>query len=124
MKKSQHKTSLFFWTIFFVSYVSTSCITESEYDSSLLIGKWVSGTEYYRYNEDGTGLTWDTADDVTEQEAQAFTWTLVYSTLTHMHILEVGGVVPKVYTVTELTATSLKYEDEFGKTYSFTKSSS
>ncbi|MDI9545652.1 MAG: hypothetical protein QM282_07285 [Bacteroidota bacterium] len=41
-----------------------------------------------------------------------------------MHILEVGGVVPKVYTVTELTATSLKYEDEFGKTYSFTKSSS
>ena len=79
-------------------------------------------TRILPYNEDG-GTNLDNRR-LTEQEAQAFTWTLVYSTLTHMHILEVGGVVPKVYTVTELTATNLKYEDEFGKTYSFTKSSS
>lgn len=124
MKKSQPKSGLFLLIIFLIGYVATSCITEFEYDSSLLIGKWVSGTEFYRYNEDGTGLTWDTADDVSEEEAQAFTWTLVYSTLTHMHIMEIGGVVPKVYTVTELTATSLKYEDEFGNTHSFTKSDS
>jgi len=32
-----------------------------------------------------------------------------------------GGSIPKVYTVTTLTETSLKYKDDFGKTYSFTK---
>ncbi|MCK9299812.1 MAG: hypothetical protein M0P23_00390 [Bacteroidales bacterium] len=122
--KTRQKTGLLLLIVLFSVSVFTSCITEFEYDSSLLIGKWVSGTEYYRYNEDGTGLTWDTADDVSEEEAQAFTWTLVYSTLTHIHIMEIGGVVPKVYTVTELTATSLQYEDEFGNTHSFTKSDS
>ena len=106
--KTRQKTGLLLLIVLFSVSVFTSCITEFEYDSSLLIGKWVSGTEYYRYNEDGTGLTWDTADDVSEEEAQAFTWTLVYSTLTHIHIMEIGGVVPKVYTVTELTATSLQ----------------
>jgi hypothetical protein len=35
--------------------------------------------------------------------------------------MEVGGNVPKVYTVTELTETTLKYQDDFGKTYTFTK---
>lgn len=94
---------------------------ETLYQESFLIGKWVSGTVYYKYTSDYSGKTWDTSDDVTEAEAQSFTWTLVKSELTHIHILEVGGNVPKVYTVTELTATSLKYKDDFGKTYSFTK---
>jgi hypothetical protein len=94
---------------------------ETSFQESFLIGKWQSGTVYYKYLSNYTGGTWDTSDDVTEAEAQAFTWTLVKSELTHIHILEVGGSVPKVYTVTELTANSLKYKDNFGKTYSFTK---
>lgn len=93
----------------------------SFFQESLLIGKWVSGTVYYKYSSDYSGKTWDTSDDVTEAEAQSFTWSLVQSELTHIHIMEVGGNVPKVYTVTELTATSLRYKDDFGKTYSFTK---
>lgn len=99
-----------------------SCeVEESSFDESLLIGKWVSGTVYYKYLSDHSGKTWDTSDDVSEAEAQSFTWTLVQSELTHIHIMQVGGNVPKVYTVTELTSTSLKYKDDFGKTYSFTK---
>jgi len=86
-----------------------------------LFWKWVPGTVYYSYFSDYSGKIWDTSDDVTEAEAQSFTWTLVKSELTHIHIMEVGGNVPKVYTVTELTATSLKYKDGFGKTFSFTK---
>ena len=70
---------------------------------------------------DGTGGTWDTADDVTEEEAQDFTWTLVNAELTHIHILEIGGHVPKVYTVTELTSSTLTYNDDFGVEFSFTK---
>ncbi len=100
----------------------TSCEKEDEFfDETLLFGKWVSGTVYYKYLSDGNGSTWDTSDDVTEAEAQPFTWTLVQSDLTHIHIMSVGGNVPKYYTVTELTASTLKYKDDFGVSYSFTK---
>ncbi|TVR42994.1 MAG: hypothetical protein EA394_02220 [Bacteroidia bacterium] len=98
-----------------------SCEKEQIFDETLLTGKWQSGTLFYRYFSDGSGYTWDTSDDVTEEEAQDFTWTLVKSELTHLHIMEIGGVVPRVYTVTELTATTLKYRDDFGRTYSFIK---
>lgn len=104
------------------SFMFSSCQEdESFFQESFLIGKWVSGTVHYNYLSNYTGKTWDTSDDVTESEGQAFTWTLVKSELTHIYIMEIGGNVPKVYTVTELTATSLKYKDDFGKTYSFTK---
>jgi len=108
--------------IVFLAFLFNSCEPEPEtFQESLLIGKWVSGTVHYKYVNNYTGTTWDTADDVTEAEAQAFTWTLVQSELTHIHIIEAGGSVPKVYTVTELTATTLKYKDSLGKSYSFTK---
>ena len=104
------------------SILAVSCeVDPTGFDESLLIGKWQSGTLFYKYLNDGTGGTWDTFDDVTEAEAQAFTWTLVAAELTHIHILEIGGTVPKVYTVTELTATTLKYHDDFGVEWSFTK---
>ena len=117
------KKTLFYISMCMVlSFLAVSCETEQAFfDESLLIGKWQSGTLFYKYLGDGTGGTWDTADDVTEQEAQAFTWTLINAELTHLHILEIGGTVPKVYTVTELTSTSLKYHDDFGVHFSFTK---
>ena len=117
------KKTLFYLTACYGDFISGSLLrTEEEsFDESLLIGKWQSGTLFYKYLADGTGGTWDTSDDVTEAEAQAFTWTLVKSELTHIHVLEIGGSVPKVYTVTELTATSLKYKDDFGVNFSFTK---
>ena len=117
------KKTLFYLTALMVLVLlAVSCEPEDKsFDESLLIGKWQSGTLFYKYLADNTGGTWDTADDVTEAEAQAFTWTLVKSELTHIHILETGGSVPKVYTVTELTETSLKYHDEFGGNFSFTK---
>ena len=117
------KKTLFYLTMCIVlSFLAVSCETlETFFDDTLLIGKWQSGTLFYKYLDDGTGGTWDTADDVTEEEAQAYTWTLVNAELTHIHILEIGGTVPKVYTVTELTAASLKYHDDFGVNFSFTK---
>jgi hypothetical protein len=117
------KKTIFHLTFFMaISLLFVSCEPEEKsFDQSLLIGKWQSGTLYYKYLSDGTGATWDTGDDVTEAEAQAFTWTLIASELTHIHLLEIGGSVPKVYTVTELTSTSLKYEDDFNVKFSFTK---
>ena len=118
MKKTLRYLSMF--TV--VTLLAVSCTkTEITFDQTLLIGKWHSGTLFYKYFADGTGGTWDTSDNVTEAEAQAFTWTLVKDLLTQIHVLQIGGSVPKVYTVTELTATSLKYHDDFGVSFSFTK---
>lgn len=117
------KKTLFYLTMCaLISFLVVSCEPLAKsFDNSLLPGKWQSGTLYYKYLSSGSGTTWDTADNVTEAEAQAFTWTLVKSELTHIHILQIGGSVPKVYTVTELTSTSLKYHDDFGVNFSFTK---
>jgi len=108
-----------------ISSIMFSCTEILEEDEilneSFLIGKWQSGTLFYKYLDDGTGGTWDTADDVQESEAQEFTWTLVNRELTQIHVLETGGTVPKVYDITELTATTLIYEDDFGKQFSFVK---
>ncbi len=117
------KKTLRYLTMFtVVTLFAVSCTKiDITYDQTLLTGKWQSGTIFYKYFADGSGGTWDTADDVTEAEAQAFTWTLVNDLMTHIHVLEMGGSVPKIYTVTELTATSLKYHDDFGVNFSFTK---
>ncbi|HOW39952.1 MAG TPA: hypothetical protein PL123_05365 [Bacteroidales bacterium] len=119
MKKILSYITLF--TAVLLLAVSCEPTEEQSFDQSLLTGKWKTGTLYYKYLADGTGATWDTADDVTEAEAQPFTWTLVKDQLTQIHIMQIGGSVPKVYTVTELTATSLKYHDDFDVSYSFTK---
>jgi hypothetical protein len=116
------RTLLYLSAFIVISFLAASCEPEATtFDEALLIGKWQSGTLYYKYLADGTGGTWDTSDDVTEAEAQPFTWTLVKAELTHIHILETGGTVPKIYTVTELTETSLRYHDDFGSSFSFTK---
>lgn len=94
---------------------------KDKFDKTLLSGYWVSGTIHEFYRAEGTGYTWDTADDVTEEEAQPFTWTLEKSTLTQIHQMEMGGNVPKTYTVTKLNTTTLEYHDDYGKYYTFTK---
>lgn len=105
-------------------FVNTSCQPESfnQYD---LVGVWENDDnagEFWRYRSDLTGCTWDEGDDVTEEEAQEFTWTLVVNTLTQIHIIEISNTqIPKVYTVTELTSSSLVYEDYFGKSYYFSR---
>lgn len=100
----------------------TSCQKEDEsFDETLLYGKRRSGTLFYRYLSNGSGKTWDEGDDVYEDEAQSFSWTLEKSEFTHIYVMGIGGVVPKVYKLTELTATSLKYQDDFGKRFSFVK---
>ena len=110
-------------TAIIVSMSSCSPDTDVEFDKTLLHGKWQENNtkNFEVYNEDGTGYTWDEADDVTETEAQPFTWTLEGETLQHIHIMEMGANIPKVYTVTKLSATELAYEDDYGKIHTFSK---
>lgn len=98
-------------------------VFESEtYDADLMIGLWQSGTVYYRYNEDGTGTTWDTADDVMESEASKFTWDVKKNRLTHYHKMEIStAIIPKVYTIKKLDLINLEYQDEFKEKSTFVK---
>ena len=105
----------------FFFFVSCEPDEPMSFDESLLEGKWVEGTVYERYNDDGTGYTWDTSDDVSEEEAQDFTWSLDEDQLVQIHIMEIGGNIPKTYTVTELSESYFTYEDDYGTTHNFEK---
>ena len=114
-----------------VSMSSCSPDTSVELDKTLLYGKWQeinivdniidTTLNFEVYDADGTGYTWNKADDVTEAEAQKFIWAIEDNILTIIHIMEMGGNIPKKYTITKLTTTELSYEDDFGKTHTFIK---
>ena len=125
------KKLLFIIVILLVSSIFHSCEKET-LDETLLWrgnGKWRCSEgcfenalhEYWRYFSNNNGYTWVEDEDIYEDEAQKFTWKLVKSELEQIHILEMGGVVPKIYTVTELTATRLRYKDIYGTSTTFEK---
>ena len=95
----------------------------ADFEITDLYGKWESGTEYYVYNSNGTGYTWDEGDGVYEDEAQLFTWEVDESEMIHVHKMEMGGDVPMYYIITELTESTLKYYDAYNEkdTYTFIK---
>lgn len=88
-----------------------------KFDEKLLIGKWVTNkTNFYRYDANYSGVTWDTNDDVTEAEAQKFDWKLEKDgKLTQTHKMEIGGTVPKTYMINTLNPLNLTYTDPLTK---------
>lgn len=93
---------------------------DNNFDETLLYGRWQEGTVFERYDETGMGATWDVGDDVSEEEAQLFNWSLEGATLIHEHI-GTFVIVPKVYTISTLNTSQLIYSDDYGKTHYFTK---
>ena len=91
------------------------------YDASLLVGEWIRGTEHEVYLANGTGLMWDTSEDISRDEAQRFEWTLDSNLLTIVCRLELGGVLPKRYVVTYADDESLAYSDHLGSAYLWDK---
>ncbi len=103
------------------------------FDETLLYGKWQEGTVYERYyatpiervmaNGDtvqANGTTWDEGDDVYEDEAQLFNWTLTGSTLKQEHV-GTFVIVPKLYTVKSLTNNEMVYSDDYGSEHHFSR---
>ena len=98
-------------------------LPEDQINIDYLYGKWNQEHTmiYYRYNEDGTGCTWDEADDITEDEAQRFTWEVDGNQMIHIHLTETGTAkVPKQYIITSLSNVQLSYYDAYN-TYTFHK---
>lgn len=108
--------------ILFFSLLMSACFTEEkDYTPDQLYGKWVSGTEYYRFDEDMMGATWDTGDDVYESEAQPFEWQVAGDQLTMVHMMEMGGRIPKAYTITSLTYNTLQFRDDYNQSFTYTR---
>jgi len=121
------KRLFYFLALVAVFATFPSCEDEEEvFDESMLIGKWEqkSGPPpvlFYRYDKGGNGVTWNPDEGYTEMNGQKFTWRLVRSELTQIHLMEVGSSkITFIFTVTELTGKTLKYKDEFDK-WTFTK---
>ncbi len=134
-KNKRHVIPIMVAMAFLLASCGISTDNEKEIDPQQIYGKWQEGTLYERYYADsieyvlqsGThikvvGTTWDEADDITEQEALPFNWTISQNnTLLQSHILFNGAVTPKTYTITELTADVFVYHDNYGVEHSFTK---
>ena len=102
---------------------ATSCNSKenTDIDANQIYGKWRDGTVYERYDSGGTGATWDTSDDVTEDEAQPFSWTLDGTRLVQEHQGEMSFVVYKQFNVTKLDANNFNYVDDYGSGHNFVR---
>ena len=81
---------------------------------SMLPGIWQSGTHvYYRFNDDGTGCTWDTDDDLTEDEASPFQWKVSNGQLVLSHQMRMAGFIPRMYHIDAIDNGSLQFHDPY-----------
>lgn len=90
-----------------------------------LTGKWVveNTQEYWRFRSGGTGVTWDESEDIYEDESNLkFEWSLDRDELTCVFRGEnENQAVPKVYRIREISVSSMKWEDIYGRTMKFKK---
>lgn len=99
-------------------YHSTTLKSQNFHVSStkkqLLIGLWQNeGHEFYRFNADGTGHTWDIEDDLTEEEASNFTWEVYDNAILMTHKLRFRGIVPRYYELDCLNAFNFSFHDNY-----------
>ena len=111
----------------FVPMLLVSCTEEVkpvEVDDSLLIGKWQKETnmqEYWRYDADSTGETWDESEDVQEGEGIKFNWSTEEDQLRLDFYGEMGQHVYYDYTVVTQTESRLEWKDIYGNKQVFLK---
>ncbi|MDR2511170.1 MAG: hypothetical protein LBC89_01640 [Bacteroidales bacterium] len=130
MKKSFNSSI----TCILVMLLFSACVDPVYFDEKDLVGHWiapstnaqgVAGQLHFRYRADHSGVEWDTSDDVSEDEStMKFTWSVGVSKpdeLVHTYHQELGADIPKYYTLITLDAVKLTYRDNFGKTFSFTR---
>lgn len=91
------------------------------YSPSQLAGEWQRGNEHELFRADGTGIHWNTNDDVSREEAQPFAWKLENNILETRHTISMGGVVIRQYEVTFVDDETLVYRDRYGDSYMWDK---
>ena len=89
--------------------------TESLPYSELIIGRWKTsdGGHYEVYNNDGTGKMWDPKDDVMEDEADTFEWSIEGNKLTLIVTIQGGqSTIPQYCNIITLNETTFVYNNE------------
>ena len=123
----KNKTLAALLLLAFLPLLLVSCTDEVkpvEVNDSLLIGKWQKETnmqEYWRYNVDSTGETWDESEDVQEGEGIKFNWSTEEDQLRLDFYGEMGQHVYYDYTVVTQTESRLEWKDIYGNKQVFLK---
>lgn len=96
---------------------------DTEFDVENLIGLWEDGNmEFFRYNEDGTAVSWDAKDDVLEEEGTQYDWDIQHDIFILTAKMQGWkGLIPKMYTMRVLEIDTMVYDDDYGNRYSFSK---
>ena len=105
---------------FVVTLGMVSCKKEkpaSKSYSELVVGRWKTsdGGHYEVYDSNGTGHMWDPADDVQEDEADQFNWTIDEGNKTMTQIIHYQGGqgdVPQYCNILKLDESTFKYNNE------------
>lgn len=111
----------------FVPLLFVGCTEEIKpvvVNDTLLIGKWQKETnmqEYWRYDADHGGETWDESEDVQEGEGTKFNWSTEEDQLRLDLYGEMGQHVYYDYTVITQTASRLEWKDVYGNKQTFVK---
>ena len=83
-------------------------------NKEMIVGLWeIDDHVYYRFNPDGTGCTWDVADDLTEEEASPFNWEAYQEAIMLSHKLRLRGVVPRYYELEVLNEYNFRFHDTY-----------
>lgn len=118
------KVSLLLVVAFFATlFTVTSCKKDDDKKdnntnySELIVGRWKTDAEqpYYEvYKSNGTGHMWDTAEDITEEEADQFDWSIdEHNQMTQIIHFQGGqGDVPQYCNILILNETTLKYNND------------
>lgn len=104
------------YTYFYEYVADGETKTTGERSFSVLVGRWRTedNGHYEVYNADGTGHMWDPSEDVQEDEADNFDWSVDENNkLTQIVHFQGGqGDVPQYCNILILTETTLKYNNE------------
>ena len=114
--------SIILITALIVTLLTVSCSKKKDDSTSnqktyseLIVGRWktADGGHYEVYNANGTGHMWDPADDVQEDEADQFDWSIDENNhLTQLIHFQGGqGDVPQYCNILILNETTFKYNN-------------
>lgn len=101
-------------TAYYPESIDPRTLHTNEAYQTIITGLWQKdGHIYYRFNPDGTGHTWDVADDLTEDEASPFSWEAYDNALMMTHKMRLRGIVPRYYELDRLNDFDLRFHDTY-----------
>ncbi len=113
---------LFFGTLLFASCVPDEVAVDV--DETLLYGTWAATDntqEYWRFDSDHTGETWDESEDVQQGEGTKYNWTVSGDQLQIDLYGEMGQHVYYDYTITSQSESSFTWKTLYGDSRTFIK---